>query len=225
MKLADKISQKLRTWSKGSGDMTLPNFYISGYECDMFRLRKSGLTDEYEIKISRSDFLNDFKKHWGGSKKHDSIKQGRRTNRFWFVVPEGLIEPKEVPDYCGLVYWKEWKTDWGLQWTMNIVKNAKLIHKEKLIIRDLTMACYYREINARIKLAEYVRNNSSERHKALSKRNDQLEELSQAYTRRNMVLDCIKEGDLRWAKTYANNEGVKKYFPEVLELIPKAPDI
>lgn len=46
-----------------SFETLIPNCYTShDNEADMFAIRRSGLCDEFEIKISRSDFLNDFKK-------------------------------------------------------------------------------------------------------------------------------------------------------------------
>lgn len=46
-----------------SYDALIPNCYTShDNEADLFGIRKSGLCDEFEIKISRGDFLNDRKK-------------------------------------------------------------------------------------------------------------------------------------------------------------------
>lgn len=46
-----------------SYDLVVPNCFTSfDNEADLFAIRKSGLCDEFEIKVSRSDFLNDFKK-------------------------------------------------------------------------------------------------------------------------------------------------------------------
>lgn len=50
-----------------------------------------------ECKISRADF------------KRDTEEKRRAwfavTNRFVYLVPEGLITPEETPDGCGLWYW------------------------------------------------------------------------------------------------------------------------
>lgn len=44
-------------------EFSLPNCYIQhDNECDVFSIRKSGYCDEFEIKISKSDFNADFKK-------------------------------------------------------------------------------------------------------------------------------------------------------------------
>ncbi len=51
-----------------------------------------------ECKISRADF------------KRDTEEKRRAwftvTNRFIYLVPEGLIAPEETHDGCGLWYWK-----------------------------------------------------------------------------------------------------------------------
>jgi hypothetical protein len=50
----------------------------------------------YEIKVSRSDFLQD--KKW-----HLYLQY---CNEFYFVVPTGLIEKNELPENVGLMYYK-----------------------------------------------------------------------------------------------------------------------
>jgi hypothetical protein len=47
----------------------------------------------YEIKVSRSDFLND--KKWRGYLSYG--------NEFYFVAPKGLIDPSELPPEAGLL--------------------------------------------------------------------------------------------------------------------------
>ncbi len=48
----------------------------------------------YEIKVSRSDYQRD--KKWGIYLEY--------CHTFYFVVPYGLIEPREVPEPAGLCY-------------------------------------------------------------------------------------------------------------------------
>ena len=64
--------------------------------CDVFAFGY-WTTHLFEIKISRSDYKRDAKKHW---RKHG---EGVGRNR-WFVVPEGLITSDEVNDGWGLIY-------------------------------------------------------------------------------------------------------------------------
>lgn len=49
----------------------------------------------YEIKVSRSDFLQDDKWHL----------YLQYCNKFYFVVPAGLIKKEELPDDVGLIYY------------------------------------------------------------------------------------------------------------------------
>jgi hypothetical protein len=96
----------------------------------VFKLMKTGLVVEYEVKISRSDFFNDFKKshkRWKQDEvfKHQELAAGRASNRFVFVVPLQLIRPDEVPDYAGLMYYAE---------SINkiaTIKPAPLIHRDE----------------------------------------------------------------------------------------------
>lgn len=54
----------------------------------------SPLTTGYEIKVSRSDFLNDTK--W--------VNYLDYCNEFYFVCPSGLIQPSEVGEGAGLLW-------------------------------------------------------------------------------------------------------------------------
>lgn len=111
-------------------DICLPNYYYDGFEADVFRLTSKGQIVEYEIKLTKADFWADFKKSYKNSKKelvvkHDSLKNGLRCNRFSFVVPSGLIDISDIPDYCGLIYVEE-------NGLLKTIKNARLLHKESV---------------------------------------------------------------------------------------------
>ena len=134
----------------------LENLYVFDWESDKFIETRSGLIYEFEIKISRSDFKNDFKK----ADKHvilegkeefvpsyDKIldrwkplhadyyrrERYKKPNYFYYAVPEGMIEAEEVPEYAGLIYVLpegEWKTKDG-KWCNDgyyVVKNAPKLH-------------------------------------------------------------------------------------------------
>lgn len=176
MKLSDKIISKLLTWIDRSTDIIVPNYYIGRWEYDVFRLTDSGIVYEYEIKISKSDFKNEFKKSFENIKrengqlvlldetnhsekglkkryvtesisKHDEILKGKRCNRFFFVVPENLIQTSEIPDHCGLIYFSDR--------SFRVVKNAKMIHKQRVnpdIYQQIAKKLSFREKNLRRKL-------------------------------------------------------------------------
>jgi len=121
----------------------IPNFYIDAFECDLFTLNKNLYTTEYEIKCSKSDFNNDFKKSntkWKNrnamhSNKHETIKRGGRTNRFYFVIESGI--DVDIPDYAGLIEYEKHKD----RVRFRTKKRAPMLHKNKsnneLIVRCL----------------------------------------------------------------------------------------
>ena len=113
-------------------------------EADVFAINRNGYIYEYEIKRSRSDFKAEFRnkkhKHLKLSNKdslkfYDEWKNGKRTgdkseyiqipSRYFFLCPDGLIKPEEVPDYAGLIY-----VDPSWEYPKEI-KRAKLLHKFK----------------------------------------------------------------------------------------------
>lgn len=164
MKLtADKICIELLKWAQSSTtEIVVPNFYIGRFECDVLKISKAGHIYEYEIKISKADFKKDFDKaayYLGGNKtKHEIIKDGKRVNRFYYVVPEGLIKPDDVPAGFGLIYATVYKygNKSGVKFT--IVKMSKLLKKEscsndlyKSLATNLSVKLY----NAKARLYHY----------------------------------------------------------------------
>jgi len=75
----------------------MPRSFIYGWESDYWSMTASGVTREYEIKISRADYFKDAKKH-----KHSDINQG--ANFFYYVCPKDLIRKEEVDSKYGLIY-------------------------------------------------------------------------------------------------------------------------
>lgn len=57
-------------------------------------------------------------------------------NKFFYVVPHGLIKASEVPDYAGLIY-----VDQNLNITK--IKDGKFLHKDKLDVKRLFKKTYY----------------------------------------------------------------------------------
>ncbi len=150
------------------------------WESDFFCVSKSGYCIEVEVKISKGDFMADFKKG-----KHELFKSvllnknyhiencgsgyegsyiGKKENgrsdyaecsrikiydlnkipipnKFWYAVPEGLIEAKDVPKYAGLIY----VIDRGVDVTPihKIVKPAPFIHKRILEKKNLLFDKYF----------------------------------------------------------------------------------
>lgn len=53
-----------------------------------------------EVKVSHADFLSDRKKQWRSVEP-----EYRAGNRRWYLCPEGVISPEELPEGWGLLYW------------------------------------------------------------------------------------------------------------------------
>lgn len=113
------------------GEITVPNYYIGAWECDLYKISLKGFDSEYEIKLSKADFKNDFDKkrsyyRSGDVSKHEIIKEGKRVNRFYFVMPDGLVDLKEIPTYCGVIFF--WEQNNELRY--RTARGAKLLKKD-----------------------------------------------------------------------------------------------
>jgi hypothetical protein len=160
-----------KRFDSGNIKYTVGNLYLfkDDWETDFLVVQKSGYCYEIEIKISRSDFFNDFKKknkhlilnegvymkkkyryHTDPETKkriseqyYDPTEWKFRPNKFYYCVPEGLIKADEVPDYAGLMYVNSYGT-------VTTIKEAKFLHKEKLdLIKKLCDKFYYYWKNTR----------------------------------------------------------------------------
>lgn len=123
-----------------------PNIQMwAAYEMDIIGVRRSGFVDEIEIKVSRSDFLADFKKvviarDPGGDinckaeyeNKHESLASGRTiANYFSFMMPEELAMQcvKDIPDHAGLYAYSTNPRRGAWIWP---VKASPRLHKTKI---------------------------------------------------------------------------------------------
>jgi hypothetical protein len=75
------------------------NGFVYKWESDYWTLDTKGMTREYEIKVSRQDYMKDAAKI-----KHLDMPGGSGPNYFYYVCPEGLIQPEEVSKSYGLIY-------------------------------------------------------------------------------------------------------------------------
>lgn len=106
-------------------EMMNANAFLGRYECDFLGIRRSGFIDEFEIKLTRSDFRADFCKSCEDVLKHDELLNGKLPpNYFYFVAPEGIIKLEELNPKYGLIE----VTDKGVLKTR---KEARRLHKDK----------------------------------------------------------------------------------------------
>lgn len=105
-------------WLSRRWEVIIPNCYTRhDNECDLWCLRKSGLYDEIEIKVSKADFRLDEKKtiateninatgwhdRWLDKPKRDANIDGELANYFWYAFPKGLVEHADVPKWAGII--------------------------------------------------------------------------------------------------------------------------
>lgn len=139
-----KIQEILNRKYIGNCKYKVANVYVFRYdwETDYFVQKQNGYCYEFEIKTSKADFLADFKK----TTKHTILKSGasdldgfkshkNRPNKLFYVVPQGMIEAKDIPDYAGLMYVNEGR--------LSTIKEAPFIHKEKLKFEDKLCHKFY----------------------------------------------------------------------------------
>lgn len=126
-------------------DVIMSNHFHSDWEADILIINAEGFSHEIEIKFSKSDFKNDFKKSYlnanTGQKylKHDKISSGDYVcNTFSFLLPMGLIDHADIPDHCGIIEFYHDEDHWKTEFY--IVRPPKILHKDsfwKLNDKDL----------------------------------------------------------------------------------------
>lgn len=160
---------------QSSRDLVMPNYTpIKWFECDVMAVTKAGYLEEYEIKLSTSDFKADAKKESRGKYKYIDgkfVELGKRNkhqelqnksidgpSKFWFVVTDKIIDKIEVPEWAGLkvasisnysgeVYLKE-------------IKKAPKLHTNKVdskIREHAKSVCYWRYWNIKTDIQKSVK--------------------------------------------------------------------
>ena len=146
-------------------DIVAHNVNIFRFESDILALKSSGYTTEYEIKMSVSDFRNDFKKKkyvntsdYNKQKeyisKHDFIKSGQGANRFYYCMPIKVFEKvqNEIPEFAGIVIFILPKDGVSTNTVVWAKRSAKLIRKDKPdyneIKNSILVAMYYKSWNS-----------------------------------------------------------------------------
>ena len=216
--------------------------YVFEWESDKLIWTKAGYIYEFEIKISRADFKNDFKhkkdKHiilkgptkeeqlmpsfyesyeWN-KKNYTSIEDfkarlkptdsyyianHRKPNFFYYAVPEGMIQPDEVPEYAGLIYIK--KEYMYESQSFSIVKKAPQLHKQKYKDAELNLGekFYYNWQTERRMCREMERNFKDVRRQLDEELASKHQEKTYAAMERELAF--AKEQEEHWKKSAAQN--------------------
>lgn len=130
---------------KRSATLCIDNVYwFDPFESDTLVVTKEDMVIECEIKASKFDYLNDFRKQ----DKHDRLEQAYDysiiPNQFYFVCPEGLIHVGDIPHYAGLLYIVD--KGMGKRYVKEVVR-APMLHKEPIALsrwRDLAVKMFTR---------------------------------------------------------------------------------
>lgn len=161
MKLTEKnIQARLYELKRSSHEICMPNYTPHGWwECDLWAVTSAGYWVEYEIKLTASDYQNDFKKamepKWDPvlkqnrevSGKHEQLASGgpKCPKSFWYVMPTDLAIDTVVPSYAGKIGVSlrggRWIQPVVLKEAPTLNRQAKAPAKE---IERARRACYYR---------------------------------------------------------------------------------
>ena len=118
-------------------ELMVPNCCVFGWEADMLRVTKAGYVWEYEIKISRADYLADTDK----TRKHEILSTGGteewtgellvrdRPRHFIYLMPAGIAQAAEMPDYAGFVQLEPQNN--GV-WRLAVIKPPPALGKGKI---------------------------------------------------------------------------------------------
>lgn len=159
------------------------NLYVYKWESDYLAITRSMYAYEVEVKVSLSDYNKDFEK----VEKHqvmqgyfemrrqalietqDWVRYGR-PNYFYYCVPEGLVDPRDVPPYAGLVYVR--------CRTIMKIKAAPILHKDRFDPEayKMTDKFYYNWWNERRKARQIEgKDMKNEFRKSMRKVKDKIE--------------------------------------------------
>lgn len=121
----DTLQMAIRQRYRFEQKAVLTNVFVlrSPWESDAIYVTKAGFWAEFEIKLTRSDFLADFRKSQYGVNKHEAyaaqheIRSGSyggslipKPKHFWFVCPEGVVTNDDIPPHAGLMTLVEERT-------------------------------------------------------------------------------------------------------------------
>lgn len=156
--MTERQIQRALYWHHRSAAIMLPNYRPPWwYECDLFVVTRAGFCVEYEIKVTRPDFRRDSRK----TRKHERLAMVGggctcRPTRFFYVVPEKLILPGDVPSYAGLVYLSKIGNSHHLR--VAIIRQARRLCKERLgdeTSREMRRLSYHRLWAERFRFDDY----------------------------------------------------------------------
>lgn len=169
LKIEELVHAYIHTHCNFEKEIVMTNYFHSDWEADMLIIDSDGSSHEIEIKFSKSDFKNDFKKSYINSDtgekffKHDKISCGDYVcNAFSFLLPMGMIEHAVIPEHCGIIEFYHnvdtWKTEFYL------IRSPKIVHYDSfwklndkdLFIRKMALNLIQRKMELKGKHEELI---------------------------------------------------------------------
>lgn len=200
-----EIQDKLRRnfMSESNIKYVAENLFIYEWESDLWFLTKSNITYEIEIKITKADFKNDFKKvdkHAILTEEKKLDKKGRPCllpNYFYYAVPEKMIEESDVPSYAGLIYMKDYFP------YFEIIKPAPSLTKRKPTEEELNLTekFYYNYRDWKLK-TRVERSQADELNNLIDKFQEKPEGEKKTYVKLLEENKKFKEGIDYWKECY-----------------------
>ncbi|WP_333851698.1 hypothetical protein [Epilithonimonas sp.] len=133
LKIEELVHAFVNTNCDFDKEIVLTNFFHSDWEADILLINNEGYSHEIEIKLSKSDFKNDFKKFYTNQKsgekflKHDKIGCGDYIcNSFSFLLPMGMINHQDIPEHCGIIEFYHDEDHW--ETSFYNIREPKIIH-------------------------------------------------------------------------------------------------
>lgn len=230
IKYSEKLIQQYLRYnflSPSSVNYMLENLKVYNWESDFLKITKSGYVYEFEIKISRADFKNDFKNK---KDKHSLLEnkdiQDNKPNYFYYIVPENLITESDVPEYAGLIYFDVTMIHDNIPWySLREIKPAPKLHNQKFDVAkyNLIEKFYYNYRHWKLKhendlekynkfLIESKTFDDKVYKYSLPEANDKIKQLNEIIQNKTNDLDM-------WKKMYHHENGLVKRLSKELNNI------
>lgn len=145
MKAGDIIRRLM--WGRHRRTWCLPNYTPHGwFECDVMNISNAGYMQEFEVKVTKADFLADSAKQDRLGLKHERLAVGdvRGPRQFYFCVPDDLAQFVEIPRWAGLLLFRSRGKQMPIE---QVVRQAPMLHSTKVDqkVRDHAKSvCYWR---------------------------------------------------------------------------------
>ncbi len=181
----ESIATILRSHYNQGYTYRLNNIFIYGadWESDFFCVDDEGYATEFEIKISRADFKGDFRKY-----KHLLFRKIEKRgllmpNKFYYVVPDGMVSPDDIPRYAGLIY--------VVGSHLKVIRRAPYLHREKRDYRRIIAPKVYDRYSVQRRQLAVVRHENMELKKIIKEFARLLPKEKQDIIRQNFYLQEV----------------------------------